>query len=44
MKTLKETYEKPYSKSIECEFQGIVCATNLESIEPGYEHDWEPLM
>ncbi len=33
MKTIKETYEKPYSKSIEYEFQGIVCATNLEPID-----------
>ena len=33
MKTPKESYERPYSRIIEYEFQVIVCATNLEPID-----------
>ena len=34
MKTIKETYEKPYSKSFELEIQSVICeGTNLEPIE-----------
>lgn len=37
---MKESYEKPYAKAMEFEFQGIVCQTNLEPINPGDEHEW----
>ena len=41
MKTTKILYEKPFVKVINVEFQGIICQSNLEPIEPGDEHDWE---
>jgi hypothetical protein len=40
MKTQKIIYEKPYSKVLNYELQGIVCQSNLEPIEEGDDHEW----
>ena len=40
MKTLKDSYECPFSKIFRLEIEGIVCQS-LESIEQGDEHGWE---
>lgn len=42
MMTIRDIYERPYSKAILIDFQGIVCESpgNLEPIEPGEEHEW----
>ena len=40
MEQLKQNYKKPTSKVIKIEYQGIICESPTEPINPGSGHDW----
>lgn len=40
MKQIKQNYEKPALKDIQIEYQGIICESPTEPINPGTGHDW----
>lgn len=41
MKQIKQKYEKPASKIITFDYQGIICESPTEPINPGSGHDWD---